>query len=68
MSNVKTIVKEENGTRLEARIKKDSHEPYMIEYYINGKYKKSEIFEGVSQRYVEDAASNWVNGIKVLKG
>jgi hypothetical protein len=68
MSNVKTIVKEQNGTKLEARIMKTSHEPYVIEYYINGKYKQTETFEGVSLYYVEDAAENWLNGVKTLNG
>ncbi len=68
MSNVKTLVKEQNGTKLEARIMKTSHEPYTIEYYVDGKYKQTEMFEGVSLYYVEDAAENWLNGIKVLNG
>jgi hypothetical protein len=68
MSTVKTLVKEQNGTRLEARIIKNSHEPYVIEYYVDGKYKHTESFEGASIYYVEDAANNWLNGIKVLRG
>lgn len=68
MSTIKTLVKEQNGTKLEARITKTSHEPYSIDYYVDGKYKQSETFSGVSLYYVEDAAQNWLNGIKVLNG
>jgi hypothetical protein len=68
MTKIKTLVKEQNGTKLEARIMKTSHEPYTIEYYIDGKYKQTETFKDVSLYYVEDAAENWLNGIKVLNG
>jgi hypothetical protein len=68
MSTIKTLVKEQNGLKLEARIMKNSHEPYTIDYYVDGKYKQSETFEGVSLYYVEDAAENWLDGIKILNG
>ncbi len=68
MSTIKTVVKERNGLNLEARIRKTSHEPYIIEYYIDGKYKQTETFEGVSLYYVESAAENWLNGVKTLNG
>jgi hypothetical protein len=68
MSQVKTLIKERNGTRLEARIMKSSHEPYSIQYFINGKFVTEEIFDGVSIHYVEDAAENWLAGVKVLNG
>jgi hypothetical protein len=68
MTNIRTLVKEHNGATLEARILKNSHDPYVIEYFINGKFSQSETFEGVSLYYVEDAAENWLNGIKVLNG
>jgi hypothetical protein len=66
MSTIKTLIKEYNGTTLEAKIMKDSHEPYVIEYFINGKYTKTETFEEFSLQQVETAAKSWVNGIKLL--
>jgi hypothetical protein len=69
MSVIKTLVGESNiGVRLEARIIKEDHNPFKIEYYVDGKYKQSEVFQGVSIHYVEDAAENWINGVKVLNG
>jgi hypothetical protein len=53
---------------LEAVIVKNAGEPYSIRYYVDGKYKQTEMFEGVSLYYVEDAAENWLSGIKVLNG
>jgi hypothetical protein len=68
MTEIKTLMKEQNGIILEAKIMKTEHQPYSIEYFVNGKYTKTEKFEGVSLYYVEDAAENWLNGIKVLNG
>lgn len=46
----------------------DLKEGYRIDYFgPNGKIK-SEDFKGVSIHYVEDAAENWLVGIKTLKG
>lgn len=42
---------------------------YYIEFYSpTGSKIKRENFYGKSKFYVEDAAVNWVNGIKVLNG
>ena len=42
-------------------------EGYRIDFFgPNGKIK-SENFSGVSVHYVQDAAENWLSGIKVLK-
>ena len=42
-----------------------NHNNYSIEYYdANGLYLQTEKFENKNLRYVEDAAENWVNGIK----
>jgi hypothetical protein len=68
MSQVKTLFGEQNGAILEARITKTEHQPYTIEFFINGKYTASESFPGVSIHYVESAAENWLQGIKVLNG
>jgi len=68
MTKVKTLMKEQSGSTLEARIFKSEHAPYSIEYFIDGKYVQSEEFPGVSIHYVEDAANNWLEGIKVLNG
>jgi hypothetical protein len=68
MSQVKTLFGEQNGARLEARIMKTEHEPYSIDFFINGKFSASETFPGVSIYYVESAAENWIRGIKVLNG
>jgi argonaute-like protein implicated in RNA metabolism and viral defense len=68
MSQIRTIMKEQNGTLLEAKIMKSEHMPYSIEYFINGKYVQTETFAGHSLYYVESAAENWLAGIKVLNG
>jgi hypothetical protein len=68
MTHIDTIVKEQNGSRMEARITKSEHAPYMIDYFINGRYIQSESFPGYSLHFVENAAENWINGIKVLNG
>jgi hypothetical protein len=69
MSIIKKFVGESNiGVTLEAVIVKNAGEPYSIRYYVDGKYKQTEMFEGVSLYYVEDAAENWLSGIKVLNG
>lgn len=68
MSQVKVLFGEQNGARLEARIMKAEHDPYSIDYFINGKYMHTEVFPNVSIHYVESAASNWISGVKVLNG
>lgn len=68
MTVFKTLVKESNGIVFEARIHKTEHEPYSIQYFVDGKFKNEEQFPGVSIYYIEDAAENWLNGIKKLNG
>jgi hypothetical protein len=41
---------------------------YSITYNINGNEIKNEDFAGKSLYYVEDAARNWLAGIKKLNG
>ena len=68
MSRVKTLFGEQNGARLEARIMKTEHQPLSIEFFINDKFVAAESFPGLSIHYVESAAENWLQGIKVLNG
>lgn len=47
----------------------ETPEGYFIDYYgPTGNKIKTEMFESKSIHYVKDAAENWVEGIKVLKG
>jgi hypothetical protein len=68
MSHIKTLIREQNGTTLEAKISKTEHRPYQVDFFINGKFSVSETYDGMSIHYVERAAENWLNGIKVLNG
>jgi len=43
-------------------------EGYRIDYYGPNGFLQSENFNGVSVHYVQDAAENWLSGIKTLKG
>lgn len=62
---VKVFENSENMLRAEIH---DMKEGYRIDYFgPNGKIS-SENFKNVSIRYVEDAAENWLSGIKILKG
>jgi hypothetical protein len=69
MSVIKKFVGESLvGVRLEAVIVKEDGAPYSIRYYVNDKFKQEEIFENQSLYYVEDAAENWLKGVKTLNG
>lgn len=68
MTTINTFIREQNGVLLEAKILKSSHEPYSIQYFMNGKFVTEETYDGVSIHYVERVAENWLNGIKVLNG
>lgn len=56
------------GARAEVH-ENDTRNGYLIRYFDqNGHHMMDEEFAGNSLRFVEDAAENWVLGIKVLNG
>lgn len=57
-----------NGTRSQTKIFQTEEGMYEQHYYINGNFVKAEQFPGKSIFYVEDAATNWFQGIKQLNG
>ena len=64
---VNQFLGEKNGQSLKAEIY-SAGQGYTINYYINGEFIKEEAIVGHSIHYVEDAATNWIAGIKVLNG
>ena len=64
---INEYVGDRNGSSLRAEIYSDT-DGYNIKYFINNNLQQTEAFEGKSIYYVEDAAHNWLNGIKVLNG
>jgi hypothetical protein len=64
---VNQFMKENGGSHLRAEIHSDP-EGYSIRYFINGALSKEETFYENSIHYVEDAAENWLAGIKKLNG
>lgn len=68
MTQVKVLRETRKGSMLEAKIIKEEHSPYVIEYYISGQFVNREEFPNKSIYFVEDAALNWIRGIKVLNG
>lgn len=64
---VKEFLGEKSGQQLRAEIYSDT-DGYRIKYWVNGDLTKTESFDGKSIHYVEDAAENWISGIKVLNG
>ena len=64
---VKQFLGEKDGNQLKAEIHSDV-DGYNICFYINDSLKNVEYFDGKSIHYVEDAATNWLSGIKVLNG
>lgn len=63
---VSTFFKEDNGGRARAEVVYDGT-TYSIRYYdVNGNYHRTESYAGKNLHFVEDAAQNWVDGIKVL--
>lgn len=57
-----------DGSPMRAEIHKEDQK-YMVSFYgPSGEKLKQEIFENKSLYYVEDAATNWLHGIKILNG
>ena len=64
---VNEFLGEKAGQQLLAEIYSDV-DGYNIKFWVNGNWVKTESFSGKSIHYVEDAAENWISGIKVLNG
>jgi hypothetical protein len=64
---VNEFLGERAGSQLRAELYSDSS-GYNIKYFINNVHQTTESFAGKSIHYVEDAAHNWISGIKVLNG
>jgi len=58
----------ENSEKLMRAEVFDTKEGYRIDYYGPSGLLQSENFNGVSIHYVQDAAENWLQGIKKLNG
>ena len=67
MTKVNQFLGERAGKNLCAEIHKDLN-GYKIQFYIDNNLVKEETFYDHSIHYVEDAAENWIAGIKVLNG
>jgi hypothetical protein len=67
MPKVNEFLGEKSGQTLKAEIHTEGTE-HTIQYYVNNNLQKMETFHGKSIFYVEDAATNWIAGIKVLNG
>ena len=64
---VKQFLGEKSGQTLRAEIHQDGDD-YSVFYYVKGNLQTRESFAGKSIHFVEDAATNWLDGIKVLNG
>jgi hypothetical protein len=64
---ISAVVKESDGITMRAEIH-DTPDGYSIHFYGANGFIKSETYHGKSIHYVEDAAQNWIDGIKVLNG
>lgn len=64
---INRLVNESGGSQLAAEIYQDDA-GYKIRYVINGNTVKEEAFYNNSIHYVEDAAENWLSGIKSING
>ena len=64
---INEYVGDRSGSSLRAEIH-DNEDGYAIEFYINNVLQQKETFPAKSIYYVEDAAHNWISGIKVLNG
>jgi len=64
---VNAMIGEANGANLQAEIYQEES-GYSITYSINGQNVKAEQFPNKSIYFVEDAAKNWLSGIKKLNG
>jgi hypothetical protein len=67
MVKLKQYIKERPGADLRAEIFSDV-DGYTVQYFVNDVFQLSESYAGKSIHYVEDAAHNWLGGIKVLNG
>lgn len=67
LKKVNQFLGERDGQQLKAEIYA-AGSAYTINYFINGDFVKEEAVAGKSIYYVEDMASNWISGIKVLNG
>lgn len=65
---VKTLVKESGDGVYRAEIHQVNATDYRIEYYGPTGSIKTESFKSASIFYVENAATNWINSIRVLNG
>lgn len=65
---VNQFLGEKDGQKLRAEIYTAGQAGYTIRYHINGEFIKEETITGHSIHYVEDAANNWLAGIKTLNG
>ena len=64
---VNQFLSEKDGQQLRAEIY-TAGQGYTINYFINGQFIKEDVILGHSVHYVEDAANNWLAGIKTLNG
>lgn len=64
---VNRFLGEKSGQSLKAEIY-EVDGGYSIEYFINDTFQTRETITGHNILFVEDAAENWINGIKVLNG
>lgn len=67
MTMVNQFLGEKSGQSLRAEIH-SVDQGYQIRYFINGVHQTSEMFMENNINFVEDAAENWISGIKVLNG
>ena len=65
MNKVNQFLSEKDGQNLRAEIYKDEI-GYSIKYFIDETLQTTETFYNNSIYYVEDAAENWISGIKTL--
>ncbi len=66
---ISTYFKEATNAGRAEVLKNEEGSYYYIDYYDAGGNKFfTEAFPGKSVQYVEDAAENWVSGIKMLRG
>lgn len=64
---VKEFLGEKSGQTLRAEIYSNT-DGYNIMYFINDNLQTNESFQGKSINFVEEAAENWIAGVKVLNG
>lgn len=65
MNKVNQFLGEKDGQKLCAEIYREEF-GYSIKYFINETLQTTESFPNNSIYYVEDAAENWISGIKTL--